>query len=96
MPDPLPQGVDVSVEHCDGRRALPWLCVDAAASPEDRKVHVSSFAFLTFCIFMPHYEIGTHAFNMHLTMSNGFPDIAAIWKSSTAPQIERCEGESGT
>lgn len=33
LPDPLPQAVNVSVEHRDGDRALAWVYVDTAACP---------------------------------------------------------------
>lgn len=33
VPDPLPQAVNVSVEHRDGDGALAWVYVDTAACP---------------------------------------------------------------
>lgn len=44
--DPLPQVVNVSVEHCDGDRALIFVCMDTAANPGDRRAAVYPLAVL--------------------------------------------------
>lgn len=44
-PDPFSEGVNVSVEHRDGRGTVIWFCKDTAASPEDKKPIKSITAF---------------------------------------------------